>query len=243
MDCSASCQDWQSRAIKISGFQRLSPQNEFYPDLLKPAIMVQPLLCSMQVYDDFRYYTGGVYQHVSGDYLGGHAVVIVGWDDSSGCWICKNSWDTNWGEEGYFRIKWEDCSIGGESTFIFYDLPFPSPTLDLDLQMPASSFQAGMTCSCSVSVYHSQSYSLGRCPLIVALEIAGMYFFAPGFSTSLDYFQEVFVPGYNAVSVLPEFAWPSGAGSGTATFYAGMLDPKMEQIVSNIDILSFTWAE
>jgi hypothetical protein len=35
-----------------------------------------------------------------------HAVLLVGYDDTSSppCWILKNSWGTQWGEDGYFRI-------------------------------------------------------------------------------------------------------------------------------------------
>ena len=30
-----------------------------------------------------------------------HAVVLVGWDDDVGAWLIKNSWGSDWGEEGY----------------------------------------------------------------------------------------------------------------------------------------------
>lgn len=242
-DCASTCPDWQSRTLTISGFQRLSPENHINPELLKPAIMIQPLLCSMLVYDDLRYYAGGVYQHVTGDYLGGHAVIIVGWDDATSCWICKNSWGSNWGEEGYFRIRWEDCGIGSESTFIFYNLPFPAPTLDVDLTMPSAQFSPGSNCACSVSVTHVQGYALGRCPLLVVLSAYGNYFYAPGFSNQLDYYVEVFAPGTTSQTVIPNFAWPSGVGSGSATFYSGILDPKLEQVISNIVEFDFSWVE
>ena len=37
--------------------------------------------------------------------LGGHAVVLVGWDESDYPWIIRNSWGTSWGGpmQGYFR--------------------------------------------------------------------------------------------------------------------------------------------
>ena len=61
-----------------------------------------------EVYHDFFNYKSGVYQHVTGDLAGGHAVKMVGWgitDDGVEYWICANSWGPEWGEKGFFRIK------------------------------------------------------------------------------------------------------------------------------------------
>jgi len=38
--------------------------------------------------------------------LGGHAVVIVGYDDSNGWFIVRNSWGTGWGANGYFYMPY-----------------------------------------------------------------------------------------------------------------------------------------
>ena len=69
------------------------------------------------VYEDFEYYTGGVYQHVSGKSLGGHAVKMVGWgvDNGTPYWTCVNSWNDSWGEKGTFRILRgsNECGIEG----------------------------------------------------------------------------------------------------------------------------------
>ena len=52
-----------------------------------------------------------------------HYVTLVGWNDSysknnfaitapgDGAWICKNSWGTGWGDEGYFYISYYDESM------------------------------------------------------------------------------------------------------------------------------------
>lgn len=61
----------------------------------------------------------GVYQHVSGDELGGHAVKLIGWgvDKTTGTdvpyWIVANSWNNDWGENGFFRILRgsDECGI------------------------------------------------------------------------------------------------------------------------------------
>jgi len=44
-----------------------------------------------------------------------HAVLATGFGTENGIdyWIVKNSWSTDWGEKGYFRIKRGDnmCAI------------------------------------------------------------------------------------------------------------------------------------
>jgi hypothetical protein len=41
---------------------------------------------------------------------GGHAVLIVGYDDDEEYFIVKNSWGTGWGESGYFRIDYSQLT-------------------------------------------------------------------------------------------------------------------------------------
>ena len=72
-----------------------------------------PMVACMDVYDDFFSYGGGVYHHVTGQKIGGHCILVIGYSQSEGCWICKNSWSTTWGEAGFFKIAYGDCSIDG----------------------------------------------------------------------------------------------------------------------------------
>jgi len=39
--------------------------------------------------------------------LGGHAVVAVGYDDSRECFIVRNSWGKDWGDNGHFYMPYE----------------------------------------------------------------------------------------------------------------------------------------
>jgi C1A family cysteine protease len=53
---------------------------------------------AMEVDSDFFNYSGGIYSPQYGDYVGCYCVCIIGYDDVAGCWICKNSWGTEWGD-------------------------------------------------------------------------------------------------------------------------------------------------
>jgi hypothetical protein len=68
-----------------------------------------------KIYEDFFYYSSGVYSHVWGNYSGNHFVLVVGWDDSRSAFVCKNSWGTGWGEDGYFRIDYSE--LAGDTQF------------------------------------------------------------------------------------------------------------------------------
>ena len=68
------------------------------------------------------YYESGIYRHVEGFIEGLHAVAIVGYDDEENCWIVKNDWGPDWGENGYFRIVagTNDCEIESDVYAINY---------------------------------------------------------------------------------------------------------------------------
>lgn len=65
----------------------------------------------------FQFYKSGYYLEPKCDQEVNHAVVVVGYgktDAGEEYWICKNSWDTDWGEEGYIRMarnKNNHCGI------------------------------------------------------------------------------------------------------------------------------------
>lgn len=60
-----------------------------------------------------------------------HAVTLVGWDDGKnvegapypGAFIVRNSWGTDWGEDGYFYVSYDDRSLAFSSLVAFRDEP------------------------------------------------------------------------------------------------------------------------
>ena len=128
--CENTCPDWQDRAVKIACWGWVGGDDGLRtPAEIKERLLQGPLTTSMEVYDDFQAYEGGIYGHVYGEEPGGHCVCIVGWDDTTDppCWIVKNSWGPNWGERGYFRIRMGSNEVGFEERSLYMvagDAPF-----------------------------------------------------------------------------------------------------------------------
>ena len=64
-----------------------------------------PSYWRFDVYSDFNTYwntasAGAVYTQSSGTFRGGHAVLLIGWDDSKSAFLCKNSWGATGGPNG-----------------------------------------------------------------------------------------------------------------------------------------------
>ncbi len=77
-----------------------------------------PFVVGIAIYTTFQTYTVASSGYVpmpntqTEDFLGGHAVVCVGYNDNlvrngySGYWIMRNSWGTTWGDRGYFYLPY-----------------------------------------------------------------------------------------------------------------------------------------
>jgi len=79
-----------------------------------------PVEAAFSVYQDFFNYHSGVYHHVSGGLAGGHAVKILGWGTEAGTpyWLVANSWNTTWGDKGFFKIRRGNNECGFESGIV-----------------------------------------------------------------------------------------------------------------------------
>jgi C1A family cysteine protease len=71
-----------------------------------------PFVFGFTVYDEFEgdEITKTGVLHLPGpkeEALSGHAVLCVGYDDASKRFIIRNSWNTDWGQEGYFTMPYE----------------------------------------------------------------------------------------------------------------------------------------
>ena len=98
---------WQNNIAKVTGKTKLSGRAAIKNRIATKGSVTGCFI----VYQDFFSYRSGVYRHVSGGSAGGHCVEIIVYNDAQSCWICKNSWGSNWGEGGFFRIGYGQCQI------------------------------------------------------------------------------------------------------------------------------------
>jgi C1A family cysteine protease len=121
LPCAQSCADWQSRAIKVTGWQEvvdMAARKEWL-------VTTGPVVGCMAVYRDFFSYKSGVYRHTTGDLAGYHAICVVGYAEADQAWICKNSWGQGWGESGWFKIGYGECGI--DTQFAMYGVEAVTP--------------------------------------------------------------------------------------------------------------------
>jgi len=89
-------------------------------DELKAALCTYgPLSACVQVTNAFQSYKSGVFDEFAkvGEDQVNHAIVIVGWDDQKKAFLVKNSWGTQWGENGYVWVAYDCNNIGYGATW------------------------------------------------------------------------------------------------------------------------------
>ncbi|XP_053204031.1 cathepsin B-like [Panonychus citri] len=114
--CTRSCVPGYSKSFKDDKhFGRAPYSVEGAQQIMKEIMTNGPVTASFEVYADFPTYKSGVYQQVSEDFLGGHAIKILGWgtENNVDYWLVANSWNTDWGDKGYFKIRrgTNECGI------------------------------------------------------------------------------------------------------------------------------------
>lgn len=133
----------------IVDWKELSEWQKIAGEWVKPVASVADIQQTIQIYGPvptavcvgsaFQSYRGGIFntdEKADCDGRVNHAVVLTGWDDTEGVWYLRNSWGTQWGEDGTMRIKYGVSNIGYGTVYIVYQdagtgPTLPSPPLDL----------------------------------------------------------------------------------------------------------------
>ncbi|RDX60395.1 Senescence-specific cysteine protease SAG39, partial [Mucuna pruriens] len=90
--------------VTITGYEDVPANNE---KALQIAVANQPVSVAIDASSSgFQFYKSGVFTGSCGTELD-HGVTAVGYGVSDGTeyWLVKNSWGTEWGEEGYIRMQ------------------------------------------------------------------------------------------------------------------------------------------
>ncbi|NJL77085.1 MAG: DUF4384 domain-containing protein [Saprospiraceae bacterium] len=101
----------QASANRIEGYTRLFDQ-EAPADLriktIKKALSQQkPVVVGIECYESFKN-AKEFWQVVKDKFIGGHALCVVGYDDTRDAFEVMNSWGTNWGNAGFTWIRYQD---------------------------------------------------------------------------------------------------------------------------------------
>ena len=105
--CSSGCPELPYR---VTNYHTVSAT----PDQFKASLYTYgPSYWRFNVFSDFDTYwgsapAGSVYTNQGGALRGGHAVLLIGWDDAKGAYLCKNSWGATGGpnHDGTFWIAY-----------------------------------------------------------------------------------------------------------------------------------------
>eukprot|EP00455_Lapot_gusevi_P026684 TRINITY_DN2813_c0_g1_i2.p2 TRINITY_DN2813_c0_g1~~TRINITY_DN2813_c0_g1_i2.p2 ORF type:complete len:321 (+),score=89.51 TRINITY_DN2813_c0_g1_i2:73-1035(+) len=118
--CTSTCingLDWNSdKHFGASSYAVDSDVQQIQSEIM----MNGPVEGAFTVYADFPSYKSGVYVYTTGDALGGHAIKILGWGVENGTpyWLVANSWNTEWGDKGFFKIRRGTNECGIESGIV-----------------------------------------------------------------------------------------------------------------------------
>ncbi|RWS25097.1 Cathepsin L-like protein [Leptotrombidium deliense] len=117
---------FESRSVgaNVTGFTNIESGSE--EALQQATATIGPISVAIDA-TDFQDYHGGIFddkQCETGSMFLHHAVTVIGYgvDEKTGAqyWLVKNSWGSDWGEQGYIRMsrnKNNQCGIATSATF------------------------------------------------------------------------------------------------------------------------------
>ena len=99
------CNETCNNLIQISNYSNVPPNNE---TILMNAVAHQPISIAIQAnLPSFQFYSKGIYNDSECNGELDHGVLLVGYgvdDNNISYWLIKNSWGSDWGENGYIRM-------------------------------------------------------------------------------------------------------------------------------------------
>lgn len=111
-----------------------SNQNNLVPNTITKTLLMSVGPVSVNYYshgiNTYNPVTHAVYNNTSR--ITDHSVLVVGWDDNypkenfvsgnqpqhDGAWLVRNSWGTDWGDDGYFWLSYEDKTLVSGNAYL-----------------------------------------------------------------------------------------------------------------------------
>lgn len=101
---------------KVTGYQRCVN----FTAVKNALALGNPVVIGFDVYESFETIgSNGIMTYpnlASEQLLGGHAVLLVGYNDDTQRFIARNSWGTSWGDKGYFYMPYQVIQNSGMSS-------------------------------------------------------------------------------------------------------------------------------
>ena len=124
----ATCNDACTPIKRITGYRLVTNS----PDdiaAVKEAIYTYGPVSMAYCHDSSHMYPGNIYYWPDCSVGANHLVCIVGWDDTIahpdgggyGAWIVKNSWGTDWGNDGYFYFCYGSANMQEVASYRYED--------------------------------------------------------------------------------------------------------------------------
>ena len=115
------CSNWRDRLTHIDYVDAFVPDRQ---SLQMSVVNYGPTFVYMGISSDYGgYFDGNGIYRCSDDSGINHAVVVVGYSDSGGYWIVRNSWGASWNGDGYFKVGYGECAIDSTWAGYAYDIP------------------------------------------------------------------------------------------------------------------------
>ncbi|GMI96719.1 esponsive to dehydration 21B [Hibiscus trionum] len=170
-----------AKVVSINSYEDVPANNE---EALKKAASNQPISVAIEAGGRaFQLYQSGVFDGKCGTELD-HGVTLVGYGTENGkdYWIVKNSWGSNWGEEGYIKMARNvansvtgKCGIAMEASYPIktgQNPPNPGPSPPSPVKPPTVcdnyyTCPESNTCCCLYE-YYGYCFAWGCCPLEAA---------------------------------------------------------------------------
>ncbi|OIW34301.1 cysteine proteinase [Coniochaeta ligniaria NRRL 30616] len=124
----APCADRSGRATRIPMYQELGTVD----DQKRWVAEYGPVIATFQLYSDFASWKPSdndtpVYKVTDGAVTAGnHIALVVGYDDSRGAWVMKNSWGPSWGDRGFAYFGYGEANVDGWAKYGLADVD-PDP--------------------------------------------------------------------------------------------------------------------